>query len=86
MVVQIGKETLGDENVITQVGSVMLGDDFAEFGKHVPIAYYFIGTGNVEKSTGHEHHCSNFNIDKGSLLIGIEMHVRTALTFLNDQI
>lgn len=62
----------------------MLGDDFAEFGKYIPIAYYFVGTGNPEKNTNHEHHSSHFNIDEDSLPIGIEMHVRTALEFLNN--
>lgn len=84
MVVKAGNEVVGQENIVTDDVSVMLGDDFAEFGKYIPIAYYFVGTGNQEKNTNHEHHSSHFNIDEDSLPIGIEMHVRTALEILNN--
>lgn len=84
MVVKASNKVVGQENIVSHSVSVMLGDDFAEFGKYVPIAYYFVGTGNQEKNTNHEHHSSHFNIDEDSLPIGIEMHVRTALEFLNN--
>jgi amidohydrolase len=77
-------KVLGEDNILTENVSVMLGDDFAEFGKEVPVVYYFLGTGNAEKGTNYEHHNAAFNIDEDSLPIGIEMHINAALAYLNS--
>ncbi|WP_227764793.1 M20 metallopeptidase family protein [Zhaonella formicivorans] len=77
------KETLGSESVIVPY-LCMAGDDFAEFTHRVPSAYYFVGTGNKEKGTDYPHHHPRFNIDEDTLATGVELHVRTALAFLND--
>lgn len=61
----------------------MAGEDFAEFALEAPAALYFIGTGNREKQTDWPHHHPRFNIDEDSLAYGVEMHLRTALLFLN---
>lgn len=75
------KETLGSESGIMSYSS-LAGEDFAEFTRRVPSAFYFIGTGNKEKKTEYPHHHSRFNIDEDTLAIGVEMHVRTAVTYL----
>ncbi|UCH23573.1 MAG: M20/M25/M40 family metallo-hydrolase, partial [Deltaproteobacteria bacterium] len=62
----------------------MIGEDFCLFANRVPSAFYFIGSGNMEKGTDHPHHHSCFNIDEDALAIGVEMHVRTALSFLGN--
>jgi amidohydrolase len=64
----------------------MIGEDFCEFANRVPSAFYFIGSGNKEKGTDHPHHHSCFNIDEDALAIGVEMHVRTALSILGNSI
>ena len=61
----------------------MAGEDFADFALKVPSTFYFIGTGNSEKCTQYPHHHPKFNIDEDSLIIGVEMHVRSALNFLS---
>jgi amidohydrolase len=62
----------------------MVGEDFCEFANKVPSAFYFIGAGNRDKGTDYPHHHACFNIDEEALPIGVEMHVRSALTFLNQ--
>jgi amidohydrolase len=83
LTMKTASEILGEDNILTEDVSVMLGDDFAEFGNEVPVVYYFLGTGNAEKGTNYEHHNAAFNIDEDSLPIGIEMHIKTALAYLN---
>ena len=60
----------------------MAGEDFGEFGLKAPGALYFIGAGSKEKQTDWPHHHPRFNIDEDALVLGVEMHVRTALLFL----
>ncbi|MBZ2174160.1 amidohydrolase [Schnuerera sp. xch1] len=77
-------ETFGVEDNFVDYRS-MAGEDFAEFSQRVPSAFYFIGNGNKEKGTHYPHHHSLFNIDEDTLKYGVEMHIRTALNFLNSQ-
>lgn len=74
------RETLGQGGAIVSY-SCMGGEDFAEFSKRVPSAFYFVGCGNREKGTDYPHHHCHFNIDEDSLAIGVEMHVRTVLKY-----
>jgi amidohydrolase len=62
----------------------MAGEDFAEFSQRVPSMFYFIGSGNEAKKTNYPHHHPMFNLDDDTLKYGVEMHVRTALEFLED--
>lgn len=77
----VGKENIKDSNV-----SVMLGEDFAEFTERVPGAFYFVGISDEEKETDYPHHHPKFNINEDMLPIGVEMHVRGALKYLNKNI
>jgi len=84
---RIAAETVvGSENVRTRDLSVMLGEDFAEFSRRIPGVFYFIGTGNESKGTNIAHHHPRFDIDEDSLSIGVEMHVRLALEYLNQAV
>lgn len=74
-------ETLGEGCLVDY--RCMGGEDFAEFTHRVPSVLYFIGTGNKEKKTDYPHHHPMFNIDEDTLQTGVEMHVRTALEYLN---
>ena len=76
-------ETLGDSSKIVPY-LCMAGEDFAEFTHRVPSAFYFVGTGNDSKDTNYPHHHPLFNIDEDTLKIGAEMHIRSALRFLNS--
>lgn len=74
-------ETFGKEDNIVEY-RCMAGEDFAEFTHRVPSAFYFVGTGNVEKNSQYPHHHPLFNIDEDTLKTGVEMHVRSVLNFL----
>lgn len=63
----------------------MIGEDFGDFGKLIPIAFYFIGVGNTEKETEYPHHHAKFDIDEDALPLGVEMHVRGALSYLRKE-
>ncbi|HBW34189.1 M20 family metallopeptidase [Desulfosporosinus sp. BICA1-9] len=78
---QAAVETFGKEDNIVEY-RCMAGEDFAEFTHRVPSAFYFVGTGNVEKNSQYPHHHPMFNIDEDTLKIGVEMHVRSVLNFL----
>jgi len=62
----------------------LAGEDFSEFAARVPSAFYFLGTGNPAKQTDFPHHHPRFNIDESVLKIGVEMHVRGALSFFKS--
>ncbi|MDY2905515.1 MAG: amidohydrolase [Caecibacter massiliensis] len=84
MVADTAAQVVGPENVQTKDVAVMLGDDFAEFSRRIPGAYFFLGTGNPQKHTDVEHHNCHFNIDEDSMPIGVAMHVTNALNYLNQ--
>lgn len=77
------KDTLGTIDKINRSIKMMVGEDFAEFATRVPSAFSFVGAGNRNKGTDYPHHHPRFNIDEDSLPIGVEIHVRTVLEFLN---
>lgn len=80
---KVGKEVVGEENILDSDISVMLGEDFSEFSNEVPSTFIFVGVADREKGTDYPHHHPKFNIDEDSLLLGVEMHVRSALEFLS---
>jgi amidohydrolase len=84
LVKSVAGEVIGTGNIQTSNIRMLIGEDFAEFALKVPSAFYFVGTGNKEKNTDYPHHNSRFNIDEDSLLIGVEMHIRTVLKYLNN--
>ncbi len=63
----------------------LTGEDFSEFSNHngIPGAFLFVGTGNREKETDKPHHCSRFNIDEDSLMIGAELLKNIALEYFD---
>lgn len=83
LVRKVAEENIGEENLITSDISVMLGEDFSEFSERVPSTFIFLGVANKEKGTDYPHHHPKFNIDEDVLPIGVEIHVRTALEYLN---
>lgn len=81
LVRNVAKDVVGPGELLAQV--CMPGEDFAEFAIEKPSAFYFIGSGNPALGTDYPHHHPRFNIDEASLPLGVEMHVRTALAYLN---
>lgn len=81
-----------NENVVPQaIGSgntvsltTMAGEDFCEFinRNNIPGAMAFLGTGNAQIDAVQPLHHPEFKIDEESLIIGVELHVRTAMEFL----
>lgn len=76
-------KTFGVDNNFVECRN-MAGEDFAEFSQRVPSMFYFIGNGNETKKTNYPHHHPMFNLDEDTLKYGVEMHIRTALEFLED--
>ncbi|SDL05423.1 M20 metallopeptidase family protein [Halarsenatibacter silvermanii] len=74
-------DLLGGENLESEV-EVMLGEDFAEYGYHAPLAFCFLGIADEDKGTHYPHHHPRFDIDENMLTVGTELHVRNALAFL----
>lgn len=69
------------EKIVSYIS--LAGEDFSEFAARVPGVFYFIGAGNRQKETDFPHHHPRFNIDEDVLQLGVEMHVRTVLQYLN---
>jgi len=59
------------------------GEDFSEFSSIVPGVLIFLGCADGEKFTDYPHHNPKFNIDEDVLTKGVELHVKTALNYLN---
>ncbi|MDD3890537.1 MAG: M20/M25/M40 family metallo-hydrolase, partial [Syntrophomonadaceae bacterium] len=76
------KETYGNEGTIVPY-MCMGGDDFAYFTQKVPSTYCFLGIGSKDKGSNYPHHHPRFDIDEDILAYGTEVHIRTALRFLN---
>ena len=60
------------------------GEDFSEFSKKIPGVFIFLGCANSEKHSTFPHHNPNFDIDEDVLTKGVELHVKTALNYLNN--
>jgi len=73
-------DVVGSDNLIDYIGTA--GEDFAEFAKRIPSCFYFLGAGNAQKGTDFPQHHPCFDIDEAVLPMGVEMHVRTAMSFL----
>jgi len=74
-------ETLGGPDRVVSLVS-MVGEDFSRFTERLPGAIYLLGSGDEAKGTTYPHHHPRFDIDEDVLPLGVEMHVRTALAFL----
>lgn len=75
---------IGEENVINLKAPSMGVESFAYFSMARPVAFYFLGTRNVEKGIIHPAHGSLFDIDEDAIPIGVAIQCKTAYNFLND--
>ena len=83
LVENAAQKTVSDTGQIERYVT-MIGEDFCEFVQDIPGAFYFIGVGDKTKETDFPHHHPNFNIDENALSIGLEMHVRSALSYFSN--
>jgi len=77
------KKIVGKENVINPYLS-MGGEDFSYFLNKIPGCFFFLGSAPTnQKLMSTPHHCSHFDIDENSMLIGSSIFVEIALQNFN---
>ncbi len=70
---------IGKENTIDLLDPVMGGEDFGNYLKIVPGAFFRLGTCNEAKQTCYSQHNSRFNVDDDALIIGMKVLSLSAL-------
>jgi len=73
-----------DHKIVPYV--TMIGEDFCRFSQEVPGTFFFVGVANADKKTDYPHHHPSFDIDEDGLAIGVEMHVTSAVHYLNGRL
>jgi len=76
------EQVLGKEHCIDLKEPVMGGEDFSEYLKLVPGAFFRLGTCNEEKETCVSQHNSRFDVDDDALQVGMKIMGASALEFL----
>jgi len=74
-------EILGEESV-SEMGSIMGGEDFSYYTQVVPGCFSFLGVGNPEIGAVYGVHHPKFKVDEDALSLGTAVHVNTALNAL----
>lgn len=77
----VAAEVVGEDRVITG-DMISASEDFGEFTRVVPGAFFFLGTRNEEKGLTGNHHHPKFDIDEDPMAIGVAMMASVALRFL----
>ncbi len=85
IVVSEAKEVIGEENCIDLKDPVMGGEDFSEYLKIVPGAFFRLGTCNEAKETCISQHNSRFDVDDDALQYGMKIMGASALAFLSKK-
>jgi len=79
---EVAAEVLEDNSKVTTEIRTMAGEDFSDYLAHAPGAFAFVGINNPDTHSTYPHHHPKFTIDEGSLAVGVELHVKTALRML----
>ena len=79
----VGKNLLGEENVILLDKPTMGGEDFAYFLQKIPGAIFWLGCGNQEKGITEMLHNAKFVMDEDALILGTAIHVNLVYHYLN---
>ncbi len=85
IVVQEARSILGEANVIDLKDPVMGGEDFSEYLKVVPGAFFRLGTCNEAKNTCAPQHNARFDVDDDALSVGMKVMALSALRFLREK-
>jgi len=81
LVLGIAREVVGEENV--KVPQPTMGaEDFSYFLEKKPGCFYFVGSVNEERGLTWGHHHPRFDIDEESMVYGMDVMIRTVLTYL----
>ncbi|GER87741.1 hypothetical protein KDW_19030 [Dictyobacter vulcani] len=80
-VASVGESAVDTGDEIPTTGA----DDMAYFLNAVPGCYFIVGAQNQEKGARYPHHHPRFNIDEDALPIGVEVLVRSALSFFDHE-
>ena len=82
---EVVTETLGPDAMLTKGVRGMGGDDLAEFfNEGIPGLYYMVGMGSPEKGTTVQHHNKDFLVDEDILDIALELQLKMAVRFLEQ--
>jgi amidohydrolase len=79
LALDVARQTLGPDKVITALSPVMGGEDFAYYLQKVPGAFLFFGAGDGQR---YPHHHPGFDIDEAALPPAVYLLTRIALEFL----
>ncbi|WP_294952787.1 amidohydrolase [Sulfurovum sp.] len=85
IVVKEAKKIIGEEHCIDLESPVMGGEDFSEYLKIVPGAFFRLGTCNEAKETCVSQHNSRFDVDDDALAVGMKIMGAAALEFLEQK-
>ncbi|MGL4106509.1 M20 metallopeptidase family protein [Clostridium sp. LP20] len=79
---RVGKDILGEKNVVEQKNPSMGVESFAYFANERPSVFYFLGTGNKAKNTDKQAHSSYFNIDEDAIPLGVALQCGIVFDYL----
>jgi amidohydrolase len=83
LVLGVAREVVGEENV--KVPQPTMGaEDFSYFLEKKPGCFYFVGSVNEERGLTWGHHHPRFDIDEESMIYGMDVMIRTVLTYLGS--
>jgi len=85
IIVDEARQIIGDENCIDLLDPVMGGEDFSEYLKIVPGAFFRLGTCDESKETCVSQHNSRFDVDDDALQVGMKIMGASALAFLQKE-
>ncbi|AIO19678.1 putative hydrolase YxeP [Candidatus Izimaplasma bacterium HR1] len=81
-IVGLAKDLIGAKNVEVLTEPSMGGEDFSYYLEKRPGAYGWLGGRAKNQKEVYFNHNPKFDIDESSLLIGMGMHINTAIEFL----
>jgi len=77
------REQLGEETLMSEVDPSMGSESFSLIAKLYPSIMIFLGIANEELGTGADIHNEYFDVDEGTLHLGVTETIGFALEFLN---
>ena len=83
LIEEVGRELLGDSNVVTKVPISMGVEDFAYYAQRVPAAMFRLGVRPPEASDYPALHNPLFNFNDAALPVGIRMFCELTMRFLS---
>jgi len=85
IIVEEAENIIGKEHCIDLKDPVMGGEDFSEYLKIVPGAFFRLGTCDEEKKTCVSQHNSRFDVDDDALQVGMKIMGASALQLLTQK-